>query len=453
MLEQQNECNEGVKVLYTVNPTTQAYEPAPSGTVFTKQPCVVIEGHRAVDDTSQLQSDERLAADIASRDPVEMILANAAIHRQYSKLENDRKLGQPSGSWLSYQEIGKKGYSLENPSVFLVEHVFCDTVLNAIKGGKLFAIVMMLSMTGWFAVQLDMMRLSLQDFLQTFAIDIAPFWINAILGTLIVVPLISGIKGVSWLANASMPILVITLAYALYSTERRTESPPDINISYWEAVSLIIAVEIAAIADLPTFFQHARSRRDAIISIVVLFGCVVPLIEGIGLYLSYHVNGGSILDIFKAGHGYLWSLWIALFLLLAGWTTNNTNLYSAVVNAGSLFPRWNFSTKILLIGGLGTLLAYFDPLQHLEIGLNIIGIGIGSMGAVIFSCYLKERYLNKYTQPSWGLAAWITGSAVGLCSHLQYIKFTEIPTLDAFLMASCLTFVLNKRGNNEPAYT
>lgn len=82
--------------------------------------------------------------------PIEIILANAAVHKQYVDQDNDQKyLAFDVNTWVSKKEKGedhllgalpdnrwgefiKKGLTLgctkTNPNLFLIHHVFCTTV-------------------------------------------------------------------------------------------------------------------------------------------------------------------------------------------------------------------------------------------------------------------------------------------------------------------------------------
>lgn len=314
------------------------------------------------------------------------------------------------------------------------------------RGTIIFGLTMMLSLVGWFAIQLNMMSLSLEDILRSTYIAASPVSLNIFFGILLTALILYGIRGIGVFANLTMPLLILTLAYAIFSASKTsTPEHQSYTISYWGGVSLIIGVEIAAVVDLPTFFQHSKSTKDGLISITLLHILVVPIIEFVGVYLAHKSGGGTILEVFKSGHGFLWNLWVALFLIFAGITTNNANLYSAVVNTKDIFGKLSFKKRAILLGSVATLLSCTNPLMHIEFILNLFGIFIGSMGAVMLSGYILEKTSGLPSSKAFcSMFSWIIGSMIGSATLMEMLSITTVPPLDAFLPAFALNFLLAK---------
>jgi purine-cytosine permease-like protein len=232
-------------------------------------------------------------------------------------------------------------------------------------GGKFVGFVLLASMLGWFSIQLQTMSQSLV------------IW-NLVLGSLITGGILFGIKGISRLASFSMPLMVVALGWALWRASELPGSPTEMNISYGEGIVLVIGAQIVAIIDLPSFFQHAKSRKEALIAIVLLYTLVVPCIEGIGVYLSYKGGTNYLLELFP-------------FILLAGWLANNGNLYSSVTNSKTLFAKMSYRNRTLLLGGLGTLMACFEPSSHLEWVLTVLGYSVTTLGCLILIAYWRKN--------------------------------------------------------------
>lgn len=323
------------------------------------------------------------------------------------------------------------------------------------KGVSFFALTMGVTLLGWFAIQLNMMSLSVLDLLAIEASrSIWLLFLNIFLGILITVVALYGLRALNILADLSLPLLIATLGYALFTVEEKAPlQEPAFSLG---GVSLVIAIFIAGIIDLPTYFRHARSSKDGMISILIIFGLALPLLEIVGVYLASGYVEGSILDVLKRNNGVLWNLWIALFLILAGWTTNNLNLYSAVVCLESLLKKQTTRNCTLLAGGVGTFLSCFNLLNHLELALDLMGVLVASMGIVIITRYLIVQFNGPPISPNderWHLVAWILGIAVGFYSLIGY-SLTSIPVLDAAIGASLGTFlILTQRKSYEHAYS
>ena len=191
------------------------------------------------------------------------------------------------------------------------------------------------------------------------------------------------------MATLMTPLLTLAILYALYYAP----VPPSAPLSM-AGLSLVISCSIAAVIDLPTFFREARSPRDAKIAASALFLISLPLVECAGVFIP-------TLNPF--------------FLLLAGFTANNANMYSAAVSLETLVPL-PLRHRLLLICLIGTLLALFPLLENLEVYINTIGIIISSMGGVLIG------YLLKKTQGS--LLAWGLGALCGLLTGHTLVSFT-----------------------------
>src|SRR5581483_31824 len=313
------------------------------------------------------------------------------------------------------------------------------------KTGKwLFGFVMILSMLGWFGIQLNVMSLSAAQLFSGLGFSIPFLPINIGMGLIISLIMCFGMKAMKNLSYISAPLLGITLLYAAFSAGGVIPPITSLPISWVSGLSLVIGANIAAVIDLPTFFRHAKSKKDAKLCILLLYGIVVPLIETIGVYLFSIIGGNSILDTLQIGHGALWAMWTCCFVLISGWQTNNANLYSSIASSFSFsatFPIW---IRAIALGGIGTLIACFNPLGNIESVLDFLGITIGGMGAVILANYLMERTTTNYTPiPQLSLVSWSIGVVISISSSVLQWWTTGIPAMDAFLTSFLTQITLN----------
>ncbi len=319
------------------------------------------------------------------------------------------------------------------------------------RGRMLFASLMMLSMLGWFGIQLNVMSQSGAQLFHLFGIAISPLILNISLGIALSGIMCLGMRALKWLSYFSGPILGVTLLYALFSAHGAMPAAESLTISSLGGLSLVIGANIAAVIDLPTFFRHARSPKDGRICITLLYGLIVPLIEIAGIYLSAITGGSNILEVLQAGHGIGWMAWISCFVLLSGWATNNANLYSAIASSHSLPGRLTPFKRTLLLGFAGVAIACLNPLGNIEGILDLLGITIGSMGAVILASYLLERWRQKQFYGI-SLLSWSVGVALGICSsHFKWL-ITGVPTLDAFFAAGLVQLTFNKIYQRKKTY-
>jgi purine-cytosine permease-like protein len=323
----------------------------------------------------------------------------------------------------------------------------------------MFALTMTFSLLGWFAIQVNMMSLGVLDL---FSMDSGGTYtasiMNIILGVLITGASFYGIRGINLLSDISMPLLFITMGYALFTREESVVVPAQ-TFSF-AGISLVIAMSIAVIIDLPTYFRHAKTCRDAYVSISIIFILVLPFLEILGVYLSSGSSAEGILEVLKRQDGLWWNGWVAAFLILAGWTTNNLNLYSGVASLEFLFKRSSKTVCTLAFGGVGTLLACWDVLAHLGFVLDVMGIFIASIGAVVIARYFLSHFKNMEISEShlkWHFLAWTLGIVCGFVSMI-YGVFTSIPVLDATIASSActilfITLLMFKKQGYEEVYS
>lgn len=324
------------------------------------------------------------------------------------------------------------------------------------KEGRFFSSLLSFSMAGWFGIQLNFISSGVSHMLSIFHLSIAvnPIILNIGLGVLITFGALFGIKGIRILSALTMPLLIGVLIFAFFSAPLSmiALAPTAAAISF-QSISMVIGGGIAQVIDFPTYFQHAKSRGDGIIASSLLFGLALPFIECVGVCLGVCFPHSSLLTGLLAGGGMFAGFVICLFLIFAGWTTNNTNIYSAAVNSKKVFPSVSYKKRILIFGLLGTSLSAAGLLSHLSAVLTIMGIILASMGAVTLASFLMDRFLKAEINRKGQIANSISfalGSAVGILTFFGVFTLTHLPVLDAFAAAAAaaagLRFINNKKN-------
>lgn len=311
-------------------------------------------------------------------------------------------------------------------------------------GRYLFASAMVVSMMGWFAIQLNLMTLGIQEVFEGVPSSVC----NLCLGMAVTAAGIKGMKGLERIVNWSMPLLLLTILYALFQKGDASPSTIGGGIVTFQGVSLVLAAAIAAVVDLPTFFRLSRSPKDGLIASCVLFGMVLPLLEGVGVYLFANRADENFVRVLASPDSpLLWKGWVFAFIVFAGWTTNQANLYSAAVSMETIRPGMEKNIQVLALGVSGALISCLNVLDHLSGILDMIGILLGSMGAVL----IVHCLLNGRTDKKGNLFAWMVGVAAGCISQMGY-ALMKIPVVDAFfcaLLATGAVFLMNMYQSEE----
>ena len=239
-----------------------------------------------------------------------------------------------------------------------------NTIENAVgyfgsAGSKILALNMIISRIGWFAIQLSLMVLSVIKSCELIMhIPLNPLPITIVLGLIMTLVGLYGITALNRLCDLSMPLLLCTIAYLVYQAYTTgVESVGGDFVDSYQGVSLVIAAAILAVVDLPTYYRFARSKKDSFISITLLFVVAIPALEAIGAYIGMRNGGANLIDSLTMHGSISGQIWILLFLVFAGWTTNNGNLYSAAVALERILPGRSLAVRTMIMGSIGTLAA------------------------------------------------------------------------------------------------
>jgi hypothetical protein len=104
-------------------------------------PAVIIEGNCILKE-EEVPDFGRAKGELLKQGVMRVVLMNAAAHFQYpgtlkGKDKEFEEMLRPTGQLLQYQELkqaaGELGCTLENRSLFCIDHVFCDLVNNQIR--------------------------------------------------------------------------------------------------------------------------------------------------------------------------------------------------------------------------------------------------------------------------------------------------------------------------------
>lgn len=297
-------------------------------------------------------------------------------------------------------------------------------------GKKGVSILLALAMIGWFAIQT-----------QVVAVDVATSTLmpesltRAILAIVFAASLLYGLKGITRLSDLAVPVMTLTLFIVLFFTygvnEIDTSSGWNIDL---KAISMVMALAIGVSIDMPTFFRLARTRRDSHIGALVTMLIGIPFVECCGVLLATWSSGNTVMEALRLSNMPFWDIWIGLFLVLAAWTTNTTNLYSAAMALKCLIPTRREKSVFWITAIFAAVVSQFDVMGNLQVCLEYMGVALGAcFGIILGSFALDQPFSNKVK-----LLAFIIGCLAG---YLQLA--TGIGVLDSIIV-SALTLYLRR---------
>ena len=206
--------------------------------------------------------------------------------------------------------------------------------------------------------------------------------------------------------------------------------------------------------------RYCKSRRDVILSSII---GVIPM--GVGTMLA-----GGVLAIHSGAVGMDTSSIVnmlssigspvlgLLVLVLATWTTNVSNAYSAGFALLSLTRAKDEKRAFftLLAGVLGTLLAVLGITNYFNSFLNVLAAFIPPVAGVVIVDYF---IISKADPEAWkptaganlaGILSWLVGSVVALA-----FPTVLVPTVNGIVVACILYLILvpllGKKASEEPA--
>lgn len=265
-----------------------------------------------------------------------------------------------------------------------------------------------LSLMGWFGVQAAFFARTIQFYFGTnFSLPLFSF----LCGMLMMIPAIFGIRGLSalsWFASPFMILIFIAgvakMGFNFLPEETlialaKAHQPNPYPMTIGLAASIVAGGFIVGATTSADIFRYARPRKKDIFAAAVIAMTASAFLHFVGSILAmntgvYHENLPElIIDNRYLGFGFMGFI----VLLLAQWTTNDSNLYSSVLALNNIFriKRWKMT---IAVGIFASSFAAFGILERLELFLVLLTVGIGPIAGIL----LCDYYLLKRAARSFG---------------------------------------------------
>lgn len=282
-------------------------------------------------------------------------------------------------------------------------------------------------MTCWFGFQTTLCAGAFNSImLQYFNLEI-PFWISAIVwGGLMLLTAVYGITLIKILNQISVPLLFILLIFGMVKNlavpgtwEQVLSYQPEQPISFIAALTLAFGGFATGPVICGDYTRYCKSRGDAVKAVfvgVIPAGVGVLVIGGIMTVLS----GSYDLTVSLANLGYPF-LGLAV-LILATWTTNTGNAYSAAFSVMNLFRIKDEKRSLvtLIVGLIGITLSILGILDYFSPFLNVLSAVLPAVASVAIADYWIVGKGNKENFSAYegvrrvGVIAWALGAGFAL---------------------------------------
>jgi len=308
------------------------------------------------------------------------------------------------------------------------------TVVNAQpsfgKGGAnyMFSFIVAIALIGWFGIQAGVAGTSFQSLLALVGIKLQTWLATVIISLAMLLSAIYGFQAMKKLNIIATPLLVIVLGYATFSALHHANLTnlwtyhPKGHPDFASGVSIVFGSMIVGGVIAGDFTRYSRRRTDVVKSSfigIVPFG--VALVA-IGSFLTVTAPSGSA-DIIAILIAHIPIPAVALItLILATWTTNVSNAYSAgiaLVN-GLRLDGAKRPLVTAIAGILGTILAVVGILNYFVTFLSFLTALITPMAGVMIADYWllnkgrSHGYMEQVASKWVGITAWLIGSIPGI---------------------------------------
>lgn len=323
-------------------------------------------------------------------------------------------------------------------------------------GAKIINVIVGFSLIGWFAVNLELLALTVQDTaIEMLGIHL-PIWIIVIVvSVLITVTTIYGVKSIEKLANIAVPFMLIFLIYVAYVAMKDLPSsnqiwnfePANSQMSLFNAVAMLVGSSIlfpVLMADFSRFVYNDKQSRIAVLGITIGFP-IALILAAIPSIITGEVD---IIKIMKSLNLILPAF---ILMIISTWVTNAVNLYSTTLTISTIKSSWKFKPLVIVMSVFGTTLALVQFTDYFFDFLNLLGVFSPSISVIyiIDFFWIRKQKYNLDEIPKWGtkaLLSWATGSVISLFTYLEVFEITHAYFVDSFLIAGIIYIILNKRN-------
>lgn len=210
-----------------------------------------------------------------------------------------------------------------------------------------------------------------------------------------------GFRGLQWLSKVATPIFF--LFFLIIFGEYFGSSWPSKEFHFANVVrvfSIACPALILGATLYPDLARLSRTMKDMKKAALLSFGIIAPgILLLTSLFASVQDKDSWLQGLMAVGGQEL----TVLVLLLAVWTTNDNNLYSASLAMESLLNK-SRKTLAATAGFMGTVLALVGVSQSLMVFLEVLGLVVFPItGSLTVSLYLKVKLKRTVAVVSLGL--------------------------------------------------
>lgn len=342
------------------------------------------------------------------------------------------------------------GTDLGYPLVMCASKSFGDTGARIVV-----SLVVAIAQFGWFGVQTATCGFAFCELMNT-ALNVAfPFWLSALIwGIVMLTTAVYGFGLMKVLNYIAVPALILLCLYGMVSAisikgvgNLFSYQPPQ-AIPMLSAISIMIGLFAVGTVISSDYTRYSKSRKDTIKAnfLGVLPAAIVMI--AVGAVMSIVAGEYDITKVFAStGH----TIISMLVLILATWTTNTGNAYTAGLAVMRLFNIKDDKRPIVtaICGVLGTILAMIGVMSYFEQFLYLLAAAVPPIAGVLIADYW---FLGRGKKENWGIipglnwygiAAWVAGTVIAL--YATFFSQALDSIIISFIVYSALNLIFGKK--------
>ena len=320
------------------------------------------------------------------------------------------------------------------------------------QGAKLVNLAVAASLIGWYGVISSTLgQVTTSMLSESFGLHIPEVLAVIIASALMIWVTVIGFKGVDKLALILVPLMILFIAFAAYMALAKADGSNQLaeaGFTFKTAISAVVGSYIAGVIIQPDYSRFAVNPRQAVIGVFIALGIMFPLIQFFSAVPSMALGEPDIVQV-MVGLGIILPAFFLLFL--GAWSSNVLCLYSSGLSVATIAKRTPFSKIIIVIGIIGTALAFLPAQAYLVNFLVLLGVAIPPIGAIyiVETAFFRRFRMNIEALAQepiirWqAFAAWISGGVIGYLSSKEIIGIFDIASIDSLVVSSLVYVALN----------
>ena len=337
-------------------------------------------------------------------------------------------------------------------------------------GASVLGLAICISLIGWFGIQSGISGAGLNRIVPEI-----PAWAWSLgFGLIITLIVVRGIESMQWLANITVPLFMVLIAWAAWAelsnhsiSQLINEAPPGAHLDFVTATTIVAGSFILGAVITPDMTRYNRSAGDVVKQTIVGITLGNYSIGMIGVLLAHAVKSADVTQIIFTSVG-----WVGILIIVLGTSKiNDWNLYSAGLGIVSFFnsamgKRLNRAHVTLILGVVGTVLAAIGILDKFIDILMVLGVVFPPVVGIVLAEYFvikkwrplldasRSSGLPPAESPNWIPATFVIWAASAV---LGYFVTLGLPSLNSLAAAFVLYTVAGKLnllrsyGDNAPA--